>query len=103
MSGESMSGASGSEAAWARETSAAPNRPAAEVRKKCLRVVMGPRSLVAAGGRGGHRGLHDAGDRSRRAGGERHLQVRLRLPEVALRLEVGVDARHRLARVREQL
>jgi hypothetical protein len=40
MSGLSMIGASGSEAAWAYDTRAVPKRPAAEARMKLLRVVI---------------------------------------------------------------
>src|SRR3970282_1054369 len=86
MSGLSMIGASGSVAAPAFDTRAAPKRPAAEARMKFLRVVIA--EVLSARGR------------ARR---KRHLQVGFSDPEVALRFEIRVDARHGVARVGEQL
>src|SRR5688500_8481094 len=88
ISAVSRIGASGSEAAPALETMAAPNSPAAEARMNCLLLVM---SVSPAGSRGRRRCSSRHLHCSRRAPGERHLQIGFGKPELARRLDVAVD------------
>ena len=97
MSGLSMIGASGSEAACTFDTRAAPKNPAAEVRKNCLRSITMRSSSMSAAARGIWRcSSGDAFDPARRPADQRHLETGLRDRRVRCRsidaLDLEVDA-----------